>query len=243
MIVRASEKKKAYVHWMFNAIAPRYDFLNHLLSYGLNIFWRRKAIELLRPFQPKRILDIATGTADFAIAALRLHPMEVIGVDIAEEMLKIGKEKIRKRNLNGVVKLDVGDAEQLKFESASFDAVLVAFGVRNFENLEKGLSEIHRVLKLGGVAVILEFSRPRKSPFKQVYSWYMRRVVPAIGGWISKHREAYEYLPETIWQFPDGEDFLAILRQIGFLSASAHPLTFGVATIYRAQKSSYQTAA
>ncbi len=243
MIIQPPEKKKAYVHWMFNAIAPRYDFLNHFLSYGFDYFWRRKAIKLLQPFQPKRILDIGTGTADFSIAALRLHPMEVIGVDIAEEMLKIGKEKIRKRNLNGVIKLDVGDAEQLKFESVSFDAVLVAFGVRNFENLEKGLSEIHRVLKLGGVAVILEFSRPRASPFKEIYSWYMRRIVPAIGGFISKHREAYEYLPETVWQFPDGEDFLAILRHIGFLNASAYPLTFGVATVYLAQKSSYQTAA
>lgn len=221
---------------MFESIAHRYDFLNHLLSFGTDFYWRRAAIRLLKPFHPQRILDIATGTGDLAIEALRLAPAEVVGVDIAEEMMKLGREKLRRKGLDGVIKLQRGNAEQLPFSDGSFDAVTVAFGVRNFENLEVGLSEMHRVLKPQGVAVILEFSRPRTFFIKQVYSLYLERIIPRLGGLISHHRDAYEHLRTSVQGFPDGGDFLKVLKTCGFSAVDQHRLTFGIASIYLGRK-------
>lgn len=226
----------SYVRSLFDTIAPRYDLLNHVLSSGLDVVWRRKAVNLLAPHSPKRILDVATGTADLAIAAVRLRPQQIVGIDLSEEMLRIGREKITRRALEQWISLQRGNAEQLDFPDGSFDAVTIAFGVRNFSNLERGLSEVYRVLAAGGWFVILEFSRPRSFPIRQLYRWYSRTIIPRLGGWISKHRDAYEYLPKTVDEFPDGEEMLAILRTIGFSPVTAYPLTFGIVTIYVAQK-------
>lgn len=221
---------------MFNAIAPRYDLLNHLLSFGADFYWRRKAIDLLKPLKPRRILDVGTGTGDFAIVAVRLKPDEIIGVDIAEEMLKLGNKKLQDKNLNGLVRLEFGNAEELQFADDSFDAVTVAFGVRNFENLERGLSEMRRVLKPGGAALILEFSNPDSFPIKQMYGFYFTKILPLVGGKISHHREAYEYLPRSVDAFPDGGSFLDVLTKCGFRNSQQHVMTFGIATAYLAYK-------
>ncbi len=226
----------SYVRTLFDSIAPRYDVLNHILSSGLDITWRRKAVRLLAPHRPRTILDVATGTADFAIAAARLQPETIVGIDLSEEMLRIGRNKVARRGLEGLITLQQGDAEQLKFPDGSFDAVMVAFGIRNFSNLERGLQELHRVLAPDGISVLLEFSQPRLFLIRQLYAWYSRTLIPILGGLISKHREAYEYLPKTVREFPDGEAMLSILRSIGFRNTAAHPLTFGIATIYFAQK-------
>ncbi len=228
--------EKHYVRSLFDSIAYRYDLLNHVLSGGVDFYWRRKAIEHLQDIHPKRILDVATGTADFAIAALRLQPEKVIGIDIAEEMLKRGRAKIAQRALGEVISLHTGEAEHLAFEADSFDAAIVAFGARNFENLERGLSEMYRVLRRGGKIVVLEFSRPRWFPFRQLYFFYFRFILPVIGKAISRHREAYAYLPDTVMKFPEGEDFLNILRQTGFTSLKEERLTFGIATVYSGKK-------
>lgn len=228
--------EKQYVRSLFDSIAYRYDLLNHLLSGGIDFYWRRRAIEHLKQIQPKRILDVATGTADFAIAALRLKPSAVVGVDIAEEMLKLGRAKLAKRGLAEVVTLRSGEAENLQFETDSFDAAIVAFGARNFEHLEKGLAEMHRVLRPGGKIVVLEFSRPRAFPFKQLYFFYFRTILPLIGKLISKHSEAYTYLPDTVMKFPEGDSFLEILRTIGFTATVQERLTFGIATVYSGVK-------
>lgn len=221
---------------MFNAIAPHYDLLNHLLSFGADFYWRRKAIDLLKPLKPRRILDVGTGTADFAIAAVRLKPDEIIGVDIAEEMLKLGYEKLQGKHLDGLVRLELGNAEELQFADDSFDAVTVAFGVRNFENLERGLSEMRRVLKPDGAALILEFSNPDSFPLKQMYGFYFTRIVPFIGRKISRHQDAYQYLPRSVRAFPDGKDFLEVLANCGFRDLSQHAMTFGIASVYLAYK-------
>ncbi len=221
---------------MFDAIAYRYDLLNHLLSGGVDLYWRRKAIEHLRETKPKRILDVATGTADFAIASLRLNPSEVIGVDIAEEMLKQGRAKLARKKLDTVVRLQTAEAESLPFESGGFDAAIVAFGARNFNDLRRGLSEMHRVLRKGGKIVVLEFSRPGRFPFKQIYLLYFKNILPRIGRMISKSKEAYTYLPETVMRFPDGSDFLSILQGVGFKNLAEERLTFGIATIYTGNK-------
>jgi demethylmenaquinone methyltransferase / 2-methoxy-6-polyprenyl-1,4-benzoquinol methylase len=228
--------QKHYVRSLFDDIAHRYDLLNHLLSGGIDFYWRRRAIRQLEHIQPKRILDVATGTADFAIAALRLHPTEVVGVDIADEMLKLAKEKVEERGLGGYVVLEHGEAEHLRFASNSFDAAIVAFGARNFEDLKAGLSEMHRVLRPGGKIVVLEFSRPSRFPFKQAYFFYFRNIVPWIGRLVSRHDFAYEYLPETVLKFPEGKEFLAILREVGFTRESQERLTLGIATIYAGLK-------
>jgi demethylmenaquinone methyltransferase/2-methoxy-6-polyprenyl-1,4-benzoquinol methylase len=230
--------QKEYVQSLFDAIARRYDLLNHLLSGGVDVYWRRKAVAYLADAQPKRILDVATGTGDFAIATLRLKPEKVVGIDIAEAMLEKGRAKLRKRKLNGIVTLQTGDAEHLSFESGAFDAAIVAFGARNFENLEKGLAEMHRVLRPGGRIVVLEFSRPRMFPFKQLYFFYFRTILPFIGRRISNHEEAYTYLPETVMRFPEGDDFINILRRIGFSSTKEERMTIGVACVYMGTKGS-----
>ncbi|HLP18347.1 MAG TPA: bifunctional demethylmenaquinone methyltransferase/2-methoxy-6-polyprenyl-1,4-benzoquinol methylase UbiE [Bacteroidota bacterium] len=224
--------EKAYVRSMFDGIAYRYDLLNHLLSGGIDLVWRRAAIDLLAEIRPKKILDVATGTADLAIASIRLNPASVTGVDISEEMLSIGRKKIERRGLDRTIRLETGEAEHLRFDGGSFDAAMVGFGARNFEHLTAGLTEMCRVLRPGGKIVVLEFSRPRSFPFKQLYLFYFRSVLPAIGRLISKHSEAYQYLPDTVMKFPDGEQFCDVLRSCGFTSVTQKPLTFGIATVY-----------
>ena len=228
--------QKQYVRSLFDSIAYRYDLLNHLLSGGVDFYWRRRAVEHLKGIQPGRILDVATGTGDFAIAALRLDPVEVVGVDIAEEMLKQGRAKLKKNGLDSTVTLQSGEAESLHFESGHFDAAIVAFGARNFEDLDKGLKEMHRVIRPGGKIVVLEFSRPRHFPFRQIYFLYFRRILPFIGRLISKSKDAYRYLPDTVMRFPEGADFISILSGIGFSQCREERLTFGIATIYTGVK-------
>ena len=231
-----SGDKKSQVAQMFNNIAGKYDFLNHFLSAGIDIIWRRKAISLLQASKPKLMLDVATGTGDFAIEALRLHPDKIIGVDISEGMLAVGREKMIKKGLAGKIELQYGDSENLPFPDNTFDAITVAFGVRNFENLEKGLAEMHRVLKPGGTAVVLEFSNPRSFPMKQLYHFYSSNILPMIGKIVSKDNAAYTYLPESVQAFPDGEAFLNIYQKVGFKSTKWHSLTFGISSIYTGKK-------
>jgi demethylmenaquinone methyltransferase/2-methoxy-6-polyprenyl-1,4-benzoquinol methylase len=228
--------QKQYVLSLFDSIARRYDMLNHLLSGGIDTYWRRRALRRLRGEPGGRILDVATGTADFAIAAARLAPREVVGVDIAEEMLAIGRKKLTARGLSGVISLRKGEAESLPFADGSFDAAIVAFGVRNFESLEKGLAEMRRVLRPGGRLVILEFSRPRRFPFRQIYLFYFLNVIPRVGRLVSGNSEAYAYLPASVMAFPEGNEFLKILGEAGFTAAAAERLTFGIASIYTAEK-------
>jgi demethylmenaquinone methyltransferase/2-methoxy-6-polyprenyl-1,4-benzoquinol methylase len=224
--------KKAQVALMFNNIARKYDFLNHFLSMGIDKLWRKRAIRLLKPLAPKRILDIATGTGDFAIASLTLQPEKVVGIDISTEMLNVGREKIRKRNLQERIELHEGDSENIQFEDNTFDAITVAFGVRNFENLEKGLKEMFRVIRPGGKVVVLEFSKPRRFPIKQLYNFYFFRVLPFWGRLVSKDASAYTYLPESVDAFPDGDAFLEIYQSCGFEATRQIKLTFGIASIY-----------
>jgi demethylmenaquinone methyltransferase/2-methoxy-6-polyprenyl-1,4-benzoquinol methylase len=230
------DSKKQQVRKMFNNIANRYDFLNHLLSAGIDILWRKKAISLLKPYSPKVILDIATGTGDFAIEACSLNPERIVGIDISEGMLAKGIEKIDKKNLGSKISLELGDSENLKFESGSFDAITAGFGVRNFENLEKGLSEMVRVLKTGGRVAILEFAKPHAFPVKQVYNFYFLKLLPFIGRVFSKDSSAYTYLPESVMAFPEGENFLKIMKSVGFTEVKEHRLMFGIASIYTGKK-------
>jgi len=228
--------KKAQVAEMFDNIAGRYDFLNQLLSLGIHKGWRKKAIRLLQALRPKHLLDVATGTGDFAIEALKLGPEKVTGVDISEGMLNIGREKMRQKGLSEKITLQHGDSENLPFEENSFDAITVGFGVRNFENLEKGLQNMHRVLRPGGMLVVLEFSRPRKFPIRQLYSFYFNKVCPFVGRLFSKDARAYSYLNESVNAFPDGERFLEIMRRNGYRELTWKPLTFGIASIYTGKK-------
>ena len=228
--------KKEQVATMFNNISKKYDFLNHFLSLGIDILWRKKAIRLLKDSQPKQILDIATGTGDFAIAALKLKPTKVTGIDISEGMLNVGKEKIEKKGLQDQIELKLGDSENLEFGNNTFDAYTVGFGVRNFENLEKGLGEMYRVLKPNGTAIILEFSKPKGFPVKQLYNFYFNKMLPGIGKVVSKDSNAYTYLPESVEAFPDGEKFTEILDKLGYKNPTAIPLMFGIASIYKANK-------
>lgn len=221
---------------MFDNISARYDFLNHLLSLGIDKGWRRKVVKRIAATHPETILDIATGTADLAIALSKIPNTQITGVDISAGMLKVGGEKIEKKGLKERIALQLGDSENLPFEDNSFDAITVAFGVRNFENLEKGLEEIHRVVKPGGTIAVLEFSQPTGFPFKQIYRFYFKYILPTLGRLISKDQSAYTYLPESVDAFPYGQRFIDILGKIGFTQASAKPVTFGVATIYIATK-------
>jgi demethylmenaquinone methyltransferase/2-methoxy-6-polyprenyl-1,4-benzoquinol methylase len=228
--------EQTFVRSLFDSIAHRYDFLNHVLSSGIDIMWRRRAIQLLLPFQPKQILDVATGTADFALEAARLNPEHITGIDISPKMLEIGRQKIRTRKLEHLITLESGEAEHLQFESGSFDTVMAAFGVRNFTDIELGLKEFYRVLRIGGCAMILEFSKPKRFPIKQLFDIYSKRFLPLIGGIVSHNRSAYEYLPSTVAEFPDGEELCALLRFVGFTTAACFPQTFGIASIYIAKK-------
>ncbi len=235
--VGETEGKKEQVRAMFDAIAPRYDLLNRVLSFGIDRRWRKKAVAMLAHEQPARILDVATGTADLAIEALTLEPQKVVGVDIAEEMLGIGRQKIERLGLADRIVLQRGDAEKLPFSDRQFDAVLVAFGVRNFGDLDRGLAEIRRVLKPGGALVVLEFSRPRAFPIKHLYGFYARVVLPRVGGAVSRDAGAYRYLPDSVAVFPDGEDFLERMRRVGYRDLVCRPLTFGIASLYKGKVS------
>ena len=228
--------KTEQVARMFNNISKRYDLLNHLLSLGIDIYWRKQAIKLLRPEKPRLILDIATGTGDFAIEALSLDPEKVIGVDISEGMLAVGREKMKRRGLSDKIEMKLGDSERLPFEDNIFDAIIVAFGVRNFEHLEQGLADMQRVLKPGGTTVVLEFSKPQSFPFKQLYNFYFKNVLPLIGKLISKDQSAYTYLPESVQAFPDGEAFLQVMQQAGYNHTKCKTLTFGISSIYWGKK-------
>ncbi|MFN0016092.1 MAG: bifunctional demethylmenaquinone methyltransferase/2-methoxy-6-polyprenyl-1,4-benzoquinol methylase UbiE [Saprospiraceae bacterium] len=233
----ASESKKQQVERMFDKIARRYDLLNRVLSLGIDVWWRRKALDNLRASAPKEILDVATGTADVAIMAAKIvQPDRIIGVDIANQMLEIGREKIKRAGLSETIQLETGDSERLRFTPDSFDAVTVAFGVRNFENLDAGLAEMLRVLRPGGRAVILEFSRPRVFPLKQLYNTYFKYVLPLIGRLTSRDMRAYTYLFESVQAFPEGDDFLNILSKTGFQHPRCERLTFGICSIYTAEK-------
>ena len=233
---KTTDSKKAQVAEMFNNIAHRYDFLNHFLSVGIDKLWRKKVVKLLSEKQPKQILDIATGTGDLAIALARLKPQSIVGADISEGMLKVAEQKIVRKKLSDIISVELGDSENLRFESESFEAVTAAFGVRNFENLDAGLTEMYRVLKPQGQLAILEFSKPRMFPFKQLYQFYFKTLLPLWGRMISKDNSAYTYLPESIKAFPDGADFIKRLESVGFNFRKEYRLTFGVATIYFAQK-------
>lgn len=232
----SSQSKKSQIALMFNNISKRYDFLNHFLSLGIDNLWRRRVISLIKPFKPQQILDIATGTGDLAISAARINPNKIIGIDISEGMLAIGNQKIIKKKLDHFIELMHGDSENLPFEENTFDAAMVAFGVRNFENLQKGLVEINRVLKPGSPFVVLEFSKPKAFPVKQLYGFYSKYVMPGVGKFFSKDQSAYTYLPESVQAFPEGKHFLAELSKAGFNSTTEKRLTFGVATIYSGVK-------
>ncbi|MCC7465714.1 MAG: bifunctional demethylmenaquinone methyltransferase/2-methoxy-6-polyprenyl-1,4-benzoquinol methylase UbiE [Saprospiraceae bacterium] len=229
--------KKAEVEQMFDKIAPRYDFLNRVLSLGIDVWWRKKAIGYLKPAKPAEILDVATGTADVAILMAKiLKPRRIVGIDIANQMLEFGRVKIQDAGLQEVITLETGDSEHLWFETDTFDALTVAFGVRNFENLEKGLAEMRRVLRPGGRVVILEFSKPHIFPFKQLYNSYFKYVLPLIGRLTSRDMRAYTYLFESVQAFPEGNHFTEILTKTGFNDPICERLTLGICSIYTATK-------
>ena len=229
--------KKQQVAGMFDDIAFRYDFLNRFLSAGIDIRWRKKALKQLENKKPQLILDVATGTADVAIMASRLlKPNKITGIDISDGMLEIGRKKIQKLDLQNTIELLNGDCETINFSDNSFDAVTVAFGVRNFENLEKGLSEIKRVLKPGGKLVVLEFSKPKSTVVKVVYNLYMKVITPNVGKIFSKNRNAYQYLDESINKFPEGKNFTVILDKLGYRNTYTKPLSLGICSIYCGEK-------
>jgi len=224
--------KKEAVQGIFNDIAPSYDRLNHFLSLNIDKKWRRKAIRCLQGNDKGKLLDVACGTGDFSIAASQAGVSRVIGIDISEKMLEIGRKKVEAAGLAAKIDLRYGDSERMEFADETFDAVTVAFGVRNFEHLEIGLKEMYRVLKQEGKVVILEFSMPRYFPMRQLYRFYFRHILPLVGGWISGNKGAYVYLPESVSRFPQGNDFLQILSVCGFKRTFQKRLTFGVASLY-----------
>ncbi|HMI07025.1 MAG TPA: bifunctional demethylmenaquinone methyltransferase/2-methoxy-6-polyprenyl-1,4-benzoquinol methylase UbiE [Flavobacterium sp.] len=232
----SSLSKKEQVAQMFDNISGNYDGLNRVISFGIDVKWRKKVLKLVSDKNPGTILDIATGTGDLAILMANTSAKKIIGLDISAGMLEVGKKKIAGKNLSDKIELLLADSENMPFEDHTFDAITVAFGVRNFEHLEKGLSEILRVLKPGGIFVILETSNPEKTPFKQGYIFYTRYILPLIGKLFSKDNAAYGYLSESASVFPFGEALNNILRKIGFIDVAAMPQTFGVATIYTASK-------
>ncbi|MGN6802111.1 MAG: bifunctional demethylmenaquinone methyltransferase/2-methoxy-6-polyprenyl-1,4-benzoquinol methylase UbiE [Ginsengibacter sp.] len=233
----SKESKKKQVEDMFDKIAFRYDFLNRFLSAGIDVGWRKKAIKLLLPSKPKNILDVATGTGDFALTCYKiLKPEKITGIDISEGMLKLGRKKIEEAGLNQKIELLNGDSEAILFDDNTFDAVTVAFGVRNFESLEKGLSEIRRVLKPGGRLIVLECTKPSTPVIRQLYNFYMKTITPKIGEIIAKNNEAYQYLNDSVLQFPEKESFIHILNQSSYRNAFYKTLTLGICSIYCAEK-------
>ncbi len=231
-----TESKKVQVAEMFNHVSRRYDFLNRTLSLGVDKLWRTKVIRLLSGVKTQNHLDIACGTGDFSIEALKLNPQKIYGIDISEGMIKIGNKKIKKKGLSKKIELLYGDAENIEFEDDFFDTITVGFGVRNFENLEKGLSEIHRVLSPSGKLAILELSTPKTFPVKQLYHFYSFKIIPIIGKLVSKDNFAYSYLPESVQHFPDGERFLSKLKEAGFKNRFQKRLLCGIVSIYIAEK-------
>jgi demethylmenaquinone methyltransferase / 2-methoxy-6-polyprenyl-1,4-benzoquinol methylase len=242
MVVKPYEQegsKKQQVSKMFDNIAKHYDFLNHFLTLGIDKIWRRKMIAELGHVQPKYVLDVATGTGDVAINAikqLKIKDLHIVGLDISTEMLNIGKKKIITEGMSGTIEMMIGDSENIPFENNKFDAITVAYGVRNFENLEQGLAEMQRVLKPNGKLVVLEFSKPNVFPFKQLFNFYFKNILPTIGKITSKDSRAYSYLYESVQAFPDGTDFLNVLSKTGFKNTQCTSLTLGICAIYTAYK-------
>jgi demethylmenaquinone methyltransferase/2-methoxy-6-polyprenyl-1,4-benzoquinol methylase len=232
----SSRGKKEQIADMFDHIAPKYDFLNHSLSFGVDKIWRRKAIRLISGYAPRTILDVATGTGDFAIAALKSGARKIIGIDISKEMVAVGQEKIRKMGLEDKIELMIGDSEAIEFPDQTFDVATVAFGVRNFENLGQGLDQLFRVLKTGGTLCVLEFSKPHHSVVRFLYKVYSASIMPWFGRLVSGDKSAYTYLPESVEEFPDGENFIIFMRKSGFVQIQEYRLTFGIATIYTGRK-------
>ncbi|RXP54091.1 bifunctional demethylmenaquinone methyltransferase/2-methoxy-6-polyprenyl-1,4-benzoquinol methylase UbiE [Lutibacter sp. HS1-25] len=232
----SEQGKKEQVTKMFDTISKEYDSLNRVISFGIDIKWRNKVVEIVGKTNPKTVLDIATGTGDLAINLTKTSASKIVGLDISDGMLSVGRKKIEKLNLNSKIEMVLADSEKIPFEEASFDAITVAFGVRNFENLEKGLQEIYRVLKPGGTFVVLETSIPTKSPYKQGYHFYSTKILPTIGRLFSNDKVAYKYLSDSAASFPYGEAFNNILRKTGFIAIENKPQTFGVASIYIAKK-------
>lgn len=228
--------KKEQVTQMFDNVSSNYDFLNRVLTFGIDVSWRKKVVQLVLDQKAEKILDIATGTGDLAIMFGKTNAKEVVGLDLSPGMLEIGKKKVADLALSNKVDMIIGDSENLPFQDGTFDAITVAFGVRNFENLEKGLGEIYRVLKPKGTLVVLETSQPTQFPMKQGFQFYSKYVIPTVGKLLSKDKSAYDYLPESAAAFPYGEKFNNILLKIGFNSSKVYPQTFGAATIYQAFK-------
>jgi demethylmenaquinone methyltransferase/2-methoxy-6-polyprenyl-1,4-benzoquinol methylase len=232
----ASKSKKEEVAEMFNNISAKYDFLNHFLSLGIDKLWRKKAVKMLRSVNPKRILDIATGTGDFALESLVLKPTQIVGLDISSGMLDHGRVKMKKKGVDHIITMQQGDSEDIPYEDNYFDGLTVGFGVRNFENLEKGLGEMLRVVRPGGKLIILEFSKPKKFPIKQLFAFYSNNIIPILGKTISKDSNAYTYLPESVAAFPEGKDFENILAKVGYKDISSTLVSGGIATIYAGTK-------
>lgn len=230
------EAKKTQVKQMFDSIATNYDFLNHFLSMGIDKYWRRQLVKKLLGFQPNAILDVAAGTADLTIALASLKPDKLVGADLSEEMLRVGRIKVEKKNLNRLITLQQADAESLPFADGAFDAVTAAFGVRNFENLQAGINEMYRILKPGSVILVLEFSTPRAGLFSALFTFYFKNILPFIGKIISRDASAYTYLPQSVSEFPDRNKFTAYLERAGFTETSYRELTFGVACLYFGRK-------
>ncbi len=232
----SSKSKKEEVAEMFNNISAKYDFLNHFLSLGIDKLWRKKAVKMLRSINPKRILDIATGTGDFALESLSLKPTQIVGLDISSGMLEHGRVKMKKKGVDHIITMQQGDSEEIPYEDNYFDGLTVGFGVRNFENLEKGLGEMLRVVRPGGKLIILEFSKPKKFPIKQLFAFYSNNIIPILGKTISKDSNAYTYLPESVAAFPEGKDFEYILAKVGYKDIRSTLVSGGIATIYAGTK-------
>jgi demethylmenaquinone methyltransferase / 2-methoxy-6-polyprenyl-1,4-benzoquinol methylase len=231
-------EKKQQVAEMFNNISHSYDFLNHFFSLGIDVLWRKKAVRILKKENPHLVLDVATGTGDFALEAVRMNSkdLKIVGLDISAGMIEVGKKKVSKKNLSHAITFQIGDSENLPFSDGHFDAFTVAFGVRNFQDLRKGMSEMLRVLKPGGMGVIIEFSKPSRFPIKQLFTFYFKYIMPTIGKLISKDSRAYTYLPESVDAFPSGNDFIAIMNQLGYRETRCIPLSGGIASIYIGKK-------
>jgi len=228
----SDKTKKEQVAGMFDNIAGKYDFLNHFLSLNIDKLWRKKVVKYLIKHRPVNILDVATGTGDLAVSAIKCNPKRIDGIDISEGMLNVGRKKIKQKKVDNIIFLQKGDAENIPFADNTFDAITVAFGARNFENIDKGLSEMCRVLKPNGICLILEFTMPRYFPVKQLYGFYFKYLLPFFGKLISKDKSAYTYLPESVQAFPQRDAFLHKMQQAGFKSSSYKSLSFGVAAIY-----------
>lgn len=233
---KTKETKKEQVKTMFDRIAPRYDLLNRVLSFGIDVYWRNRAIRELKKYHPEQIIDVACGTGDFSLAALKLNPQKITGIDISVEMLEKGNKKIREKHLENKIEFMAGDSENLQFAANTFDACTVAFGVRNFENLDKGLKEIYRVLHPGAPISVLEFSSPKQFPVKQLYHFYFSTILPFAGRLLSKDAKAYTYLYESVKAFPEGDEFIGHLQKAGFKNCYCKRLTFGICSLYIGEK-------